>query len=64
MMPARLSSYRINPESVAAPIDAKAVFLQARFIELMHHLISPWAYSPEQHRARDQRISQLKWMIT
>jgi len=63
MMPARLSSYQIDSRYVVA-IDPKVVFLQARFIELMHHLISPWAYSPEQHRARDQRISQLKWMIT
>jgi len=46
------------------PAESARVFLQARFIELMHHLISPWAYRSEQHRARDQRISQLKWMIT
>lgn len=46
------------------PTDSARVFLQARFIELMHHLISPWSYSPDQIRARNQRISQLKWITT
>lgn len=46
------------------PAESARVFLQARFIELVHHLISPWAYSPEQIHARDQRISQLRRITT
>ncbi|MEY2873996.1 MAG: hypothetical protein RLZZ373_1367 [Pseudomonadota bacterium] len=40
------------------------IFLQARFIELCHHLISPWAFNADQIKARAETLRKLRWSLS
>ena len=45
-----------NAPSLITPEEAAKRYRQGEFLKRNHHLISPWMYTPEQIKARNQAL--------
>ena len=55
-----VSSY-VTVDGPAPQVEATRAYRQGEFLRRNHHLISPWMYTAEQYKARNQALFLMHW---